>query len=330
MLGQPDPLQPDDQDEHQPAARDGGQERRQRPERERADPEQRQAEHRIRDALLDGDERGQADHRAGEQREHARAAPAGARAAVGPDPVRDRDHQADEAAREQDVAPPVDRPAARLRALLELEVRPHRPEQADRDRDQEHEPPVDRREQAAEQQPDEHPADADDVVDPERHPALVGREGVGDDRRRVREQAGAADALHDPEHDQVVRAGAAGHPVDREQQRRDRVDDEAEVVDPHPAEHVAEAAEADDQHARDDEVAEDHPQQVEAVGRQQRVEVDAAEDVRHRDQRDRRVERGEQDRERRVREDQPLVAVVGDAARHIIELYRQTVQFACR
>ena len=37
VLGQPDALQPDDQHEHQAAARDGGQERRQRPERERAD-----------------------------------------------------------------------------------------------------------------------------------------------------------------------------------------------------------------------------------------------------------------------------------------------------
>ena len=131
---------------------------------------------------------------------------------------------------------------------------------------------------------------------PSAMPRWFGGKGVGDDRRRVREQAGAADALHDAEDDQVARAGAAGHPVDREQQRGDRVDDEAEVVDPHAAEHVAEAAEADDQHARHDHVAEDHPQQVEAVGRHERVEVDAAEDVRHRDQRDRRVERREQHR----------------------------------
>ena len=57
-----------------------------------------------------------------------------------------------------------------------------------------------------------------------------------------------------------------------------RVDDEAEVVHPHAAEHVAEPAEADDEHARDDEEAEDHPEQVEAVARLQRVELDAAED----------------------------------------------------
>ena len=144
---------------------------------------------------------------------------------------------------------------------------------------------------------------------PERHPALVGREGVGEDRRRVGQQEGRADPLDDPEHDQVVAPGAPGHPVDGQQQRGDRVDDEAEVVHPHPAVHVAEAPEADDQHARDDQVAEDHPQQVEAVGRHQRIEVDAAEDVGHRDQRDRRVERRQQHPERRVRQRDPLVAV---------------------
>ena len=107
-----------------------------------------------------------------------------------------------------------------------------------------------------------------------------------------------------------------GHPVDREQQRGDRVDDEAEVVDLHPAEHVAEPAEADDQDAGDDQVAEDHPEQVEAVRGHQRIEVDAAEDVRHRDQRDRGVERRQQDRQGRVGERDPLVAVAASQRDH--------------
>ena len=49
VLGQPDPLQPDDQHEHQAAARDRGEEAREDAEGERADPEQRQPEHRVRD-----------------------------------------------------------------------------------------------------------------------------------------------------------------------------------------------------------------------------------------------------------------------------------------
>ena len=103
----------------------------------------------------------------------------------------------------------------------------------------------------------------------------------------LRDQERRADALHDAEADQPVGAGAAGHPVDRQEQRGERVDDEAEVVHPHPPVQVAEPAEADDEHARHDEEAEDHPEQVEAVARLQRVEMDAAEDVRHRDQHDR-------------------------------------------
>ena len=150
---------------------------------------------------------------------------------------------------------------------------------------------------------------------PERHAALVGGKRVGDDRRRVGQQEGRADALHDAEDDQVDGPGAPGHPVDGQHQRGDRVDDEAEVVHLHAPVHVAEPPEADDQHARDDQEAEDHPQQVEAVRRHQRVEVDAAEDVRHRDQRDRAVERRQQHPERHVRERDPLVAVGAGCAR---------------
>ena len=259
------------------------------------------------------DEGDQRDDRARQQGEAAGAPPAGRRAAVGTDPVGDRDHRQDQPEGEGRVPPPVDLARVRGAQLFQFEVRPDGAEEADRDRDQEDEPPVDRRQQAAEDQADEHPADADDVVDPERHAALVGGEGVGEDRRRVGEQAGAADPLDEPEADQEEGAVGAGHPVDRQHQRGDRVDDEAEVVDLHPPVHVPQPAEADDQHAGHDQVAEDHPEQVEAVRGQQRVEVDAAEDVRHRDQRDRGVERRQQDRQRRVREDDPLVLVVGGA-----------------
>jgi hypothetical protein len=66
VLGQPDPLQPDDQHEHQAAARDRGKERRKGAEREGADAEQRQAEHRIARAPLDDHERDEGHDRAGE------------------------------------------------------------------------------------------------------------------------------------------------------------------------------------------------------------------------------------------------------------------------
>src|SRR5262249_36359935 len=85
---------------------------------------------------------------------------------------------------------------------------------------------------------------------------------------------------------------------------------------PHAPEHVAEPAEADDQHARDDHVPQDHPQQVEAVARHQRVQADAAEDVRHRDDRDRGVERRQQDPERAVGQGDPLASITPCAAGH--------------
>ena len=53
VLGEPYPLKPDDQHEHQPAAPDAREQRRQASSAERPDTEQRQAEHRIGDLRLD-------------------------------------------------------------------------------------------------------------------------------------------------------------------------------------------------------------------------------------------------------------------------------------
>ena len=212
--------------------------------------------------------------------------------------------------------------------LAQAPVRPDRPCDPGRHRDEEDEPPRDRREHAAEHEPDEQTADADDVVDPERQAALVRGEGVGEDRHRVRDEEGGTDPLHDPEGDEPVGPGAPVHPVDRQQQRRQRVDDEAEVVHPHAPELVAEPAETDDEHARDDEEAEDHPQEVKAVAGLERIEVDAAEDGGHRDQHDRAVDRGEQDRERRVGESDPLVFELVRAEQATCSGYLSTIS-AC-
>ncbi len=147
-------------------------------------------------------------------------------------------------------------------------------------------------------------------------------------------------------HDQIRGPGSPGHPVDGQQQRGDRVDDEAEVVHLHAAVHVAEAPEADDQDARHDEEAEDHPEQVEAVGRDERIEVDAAKDVGHRDQRDRGVERRQQHPQGDVRQGDPLVAIRAPGLSRVHasvrirsrlarrlppeHIYRKTEQFPCR
>ena len=57
-------------------------------------------------------------------------------------------------------------------------------------------------------------------------------------------------------------------------------DGEAEVVHLHPAVHIAEATEAHDEHRRDEQVAHEQPQEIDRVRSQERVHLDALEDVR--------------------------------------------------
>ena len=78
--------------------------------------------------------------------------------------------------------------------------------------------------------------------------------------------------------------------IERQRDRRDREDPESDVVDAHPPVDVTQAAEQDNEHRGDDQVAHQHPQQVADVARRQRVQPDATEDRRQRDQHDRRVD----------------------------------------
>ena len=113
--------------------------------------------------------------------------------------------------------------------------------------------------------------------------------------------------------------------VTREQQGKEGEDGEAQVVDPHSPVHVAQAAQADDQHAGHHHEAEDHPQQVEAVARQERVEADAPEDGGHGDQDDRGVDRHHQDAHGGVDQGDPLVALGSLTAARGEPPRRQTV-----
>ena len=99
--------------------------------------------------------------------------------------------------------------------------------------------------------------------------------------------------------------------IEREQDRRRGEHREARVVDLDPAEHVAEAAEADHEHGLDQPVPHDHPQQVADVAGRQRVQVDAAEDGRQRDDDDGSVEGGHEHGCGRVGQGHPAVAVTG-------------------
>ena len=97
------------------------------------------------------------------------------------------------------------RAGRRWAGLAELEVAEDGGEQADGHRDQEDEPPVDRGQHAAEDQPDERAAEGGGLVDPEGHAPLVVGEDVGEDGRRVGHQHGRAHPLEDAHDDQPDR-----------------------------------------------------------------------------------------------------------------------------
>jgi hypothetical protein len=90
---------------------------------------------------------------------------------------------------------------------------------------------------------------------------------------------------------------------------REGEDEEAEVVDLYPAEDVTEPAQGDDEDRLHEQVPHDHPQQVRHVAGGERVQLDAAEDGRQRDDDDRPVDGRHEHRERRVRQGDPLVGV---------------------
>jgi hypothetical protein len=98
-------------------------------------------EHRLLDPQLDqaeGDEKRDA---AEAGREDERRRPPHRVPAVRLDPVRHRDHEADEPEREGGVPPPVDTRGPAVAELAQRVVAPDRPDEADRHGDEEDQPP---------------------------------------------------------------------------------------------------------------------------------------------------------------------------------------------
>jgi hypothetical protein len=121
---------------------------------------------------------------------------------VGLNAVGDGDQHRAQADGEGDVAPPVDARGVALAVVAQLQVCPDGAVDADRHVDPEHPAPVDGGQQATRDQPDEHAGQARDLVRAEREATLLGREGVGQDRGRVRHQHGPADGLQQAPADQ--------------------------------------------------------------------------------------------------------------------------------
>ena len=138
------------------------------------------------------------------------------------------------------------------------------------------------------------PAIGGGVVDAEAQPALLGWEGVGDDGRRVGEEHGAADALADPHGDEPEGAGGSVEPGHGQQHREDGEDGETDVkirtrpkMSPtRPSVTTSTASTTHEPHQ--------HPEHVAGVAGRERVEVDAPEDVRQRDEHDRLVDEDHQ------------------------------------
>ena len=240
-----------------------------------------------------------------------RAGPAHGVVAVGEQAVGDAHQDQDEAGGEGGVAPPVDVGRGADASVLQLPVGPDGAEDPEGDRDQEDQVPLDGGQQAAEDEADEGAADGGHVVDPEAEPALVGREGVGDDGRGVGEEHGPAHPLADAHADEPDGRPRSVQPGDGQEDREDGEDGEAEVVHLHPAEHVAHPAQGHQEDGQDDHEAHEHPQHVAGVGRGEGVELDAPEDGREGDEDDGLVDEDHQGAQGDVREGDPLVAAVG-------------------
>ncbi len=310
MQRQPDALEPDDQHELEAAPGDRAQQGGEVAAGEHRVAEEPQREHGFGDPALDHAEHAEHGGAAEQPGQDPRVGPAHGVPAVGLDAVGDRGEQRGQADGEGDVAPPVDAARAADAGLAQRAVGPDGADHADRHVHPEDGPPVPLGEQSAEHEPDEGAGDRGHHVDAQGHAALPGGEGVGDDRGGVRHQHGAADRLHHPPADQPERTAPALERVEGEDDRGEGEDQEAGVVDPHPAPDVAEPSEGDHEHRRDQHVAHQHPQQVADVAGPERVQVDAVEDRGQRDQHDRGVDRGDQHAQRGVGERHPFVARV--------------------
>ena len=195
--------------------------------------EDRQVEHRRRAAVLDEDEERQQDGRGGEADDHDRVVPA--RQPALRDPEDEPGEPGDEGRRAEQVEAAL---GVGLRQLAQDEPAPERrrasPSGTLNQKTQCHEiatraPPS--------TGPITRPTAATIVLVPIASPSCSRREGVGDQRGGVREQEGAADALHDPPQDQL---GAVRREAGAE--RGEREDEKAADVGLLAPEEVGEAA----------------------------------------------------------------------------------------
>ncbi len=181
MLGEPDPLEPDDQHELQPTSPERGQKSGNVAGGEGADAEQAKAEHRRRHLGLDVHEQGQHGQATEYGCQHPRVGPAGWVAPVGQEGVHNPAKEGDEADSEGGVAQPVDAGRHTGSVVLQHEVRPDRPEEPEGHRYQKDQVPLDGPKEPPQHEADERPRDGRYAIYAHGLAPLVGGEGVGQD-----------------------------------------------------------------------------------------------------------------------------------------------------
>ena len=291
----------------QPATRKEHRQARDVAGRERTTPKQAEVAHRLFDHRFDDREKCEQHESAADLADHLGARPAHRVMTVRLDPGSDAHHDCDEAAGKREVSPPIDAGRSSHADVAELHPGPDSAEHADRNRDQENQAPRDRREHATENKSARRARNDRDVLESERHAALVGRERVGHDSACVTEQHGPPKALAETHADKPARPGDAVHPRCTEQDGEDGKHDKPRVVDAHPPVDVAQATERDNEYCRHHEKPQDQPEHVLRIPWRQRVQADPAKDRRQSDQHDRRIDRDDQCRQHGVREDNPFV-----------------------
>jgi hypothetical protein len=279
VQGQPDALQPDDEDELEPATAERREEHGHGARGVGPDAEEMQLEHRVRHVELDHDEGHQEGQSPQDRGQDEGAGPAHRVAAVGLNAVDDADQQRGQPDGEGDVAQPVDLGGDAHPVVLELHIGPDRAEDAEGHRHQEHETPLHWSQQPAEDQPHEGPGDQGDPVDAHRLAPLGFGKGVGQDGARVGKEERPAGSLTDAHDDDPQGASGPREPGDREQDREEGEHGEAEVVHPGSTVDVADPAEADHQNGGDEEEPHQDPQEVRGVARSERLKLNPSEDV---------------------------------------------------
>src|SRR5581483_1526792 len=144
--------------------------------------------------------------------------------------------------------------------------------------DEEDETPVDSRQQTANNQANERPGDACNLINAQCAPPLIRWKGIRQDRRAIGEEKPRADALNKAKDDEFECSGIAGPRRQGKQSTADGENKKPEVIQAHPTKHIRDAAKSDQQRGSHDQIAQQQPEEIASFARGQRIDPNALED----------------------------------------------------